>query len=111
MRGGGHSGDRRSEHRSRSSQNYRTNNFRRVRMNKFRVALLLAISMLLVAGLAFGQTTGSIVGTVAQAGTPLPGVTIEVRSANLQGVRTDVTDAQGRFHFTQLPPGDYTLTA
>jgi hypothetical protein len=82
-------------------------------MNKHRVALLLAISMLLLAGAAFAQTseTGAIVGTVAQAGTPLPGVTVEVRSPNLQGVRTDVTDAQGRFRFSLLPPGDYTLTA
>lgn len=82
-------------------------------MNKFRVALLLAISMLLVAGSALAQTatTGSIVGTVAQAGTPLPGVTMEVRSPNLQGVRTDVTDPKGQFRFTLLPPGMYTLTA
>jgi hypothetical protein len=82
-------------------------------MNKYRVALLLVISMLLVAGAAFAQTatTGAILGTVAQAGTPLPGVTVEVRSANLQGVRTEVTDATGRFRFNLLPPGDYTLTA
>ena len=82
-------------------------------MNKYRVALLLMISMLLVAGAALAQTaeTGSIQGTVAQAGTPLPGVTVEVRSPNLQGVRTEVTDGQGRFRFSLLPPGDYTMTA
>lgn len=83
-------------------------------MNKFRVALLLAMSMLLVAGLGFAQnsTTGAIAGTVAQAGTPLPGVTVELKSANMQGTRTDVTDAQGRFRFVNLPPaGDYTLSA
>jgi outer membrane receptor protein involved in Fe transport len=82
-------------------------------MNKFRVALLLVISMLLVAGVAIAQTStsGAIVGTVSQAGTNLPGVTVEVRSPAMQGVRTDVTDAAGRFRFSQLPPGDYTLTA
>ena len=82
-------------------------------MNKFRVALLLTISMLLVAGAALAQTstTGAILGTVAQAGTPLPGVTVEVKSAAMQGVRTEVTDARGAFRFTLLPPGDYTLTA
>src|SRR3954451_4217282 len=82
-------------------------------MNKFRVALLLVISMLLVAGAALAQTaeSGAINGTVAQAGTPLPGVTVEVRSPNLQGVRTEVTDATGKFRFNLLPPGDYTLTS
>src|SRR5437870_1766259 len=46
-----------------------------------------------------------------QAGAPLPGVTVEVRSPNMQGVRTEVTDAQGNFRFSQLPPGDYSMTA
>jgi hypothetical protein len=71
------------------------------------------MSMLLVAGALFAQsaTTGSIVGTVAQGGTPLPGVTVEVKSSALQGVRTEVTDAKGQFRFSLLPPGDYTLTS
>ena len=82
-------------------------------MNKSRVALLLMMSMFLVASAAFAQTseTGAIVGTVTQAGTPLPGVTVEVRSNALQGTRTEVTDAQGRFRFSLLPPGRYNLTA
>src|SRR5437764_9737205 len=81
-------------------------------MKQFRFALLLALSVLLAAGSAFAQTptTGAIVGTVAQAGTPLPGVTVEVKSAALQGVRNEVTDAKGQFRFSLLPPGDYTLT-
>jgi len=47
---------------------------------------------------------------VTQAGTPLPGVTVEVRSPALQGVRTEVTDSKGQFRFSLLPVGDYTLT-
>lgn len=80
--------------------------------NKFRVATLF-VSVLLFAFGAFAQTseTGAIVGTVAQAGTPLPGVTIEARSPNLQGTRTEVTDAQGHFRLSLLPPGDYTVTS
>ena len=72
-------------------------------MNKFRFALLLAMSVLLVAGSAFAQTatTGAIVGTVAQAGTPLPGVTLELKSPSLQGVRTEVTDAKGQFQYDE----------
>src|SRR6266576_1584475 len=81
-------------------------------VRKFQVALLLVLSLLLVTS-AFAQTseTGSITGTVKQAGAGLPGVTVEVRSPNLQGVRTEVTDAQGDFRFSLLPPGDYSLTA
>src|SRR5436190_17422521 len=81
-------------------------------MKQFRFPLLLALSVLLAAGSAFAQTptTGAIVGTVAQAGTPLPGVTVEVRSPALQGVRTEVTDSKGQFRFSLLPVGDYTLT-
>lgn len=79
---------------------------------KFRVAVLLA-SMLLVAFGAFAQTstTGAIAGTVVSGGSPLPGVTVEIRSPQLQGVRTAVTDAGGNFRFTNLTPGRYSLTA
>src|SRR5437588_776243 len=81
-------------------------------VRKFHVALLLLICSLLAIG-AFAQnaTTGAIEGTVKTGGTPLPGVTIEVRSPNLQGVRTQVTDAGGNFRFTLLPQGIYTVTA
>src|SRR4051794_20914172 len=80
--------------------------------NKFRVAMLFAMVLLVAVG-AYAQTTtsGAIAGTVKQGGTALPGVTVEVRSAALQGVRTAVTDASGSFRFTLLPPGSYTVTA
>ncbi len=58
-----------------------------------------------------GQTTGSIRGEVETGGTPLPGVTVEARSPNLQGARLSVTDENGRFNLTLLPPGSYTITA
>jgi len=74
--------------------------------NKFRVAMLFAMVLLVAVG-AFAQTndSGAIAGTVKQGGTALPGVTVEVRSNALQGVRTAVTDAGGNFRFTLLPPG------
>src|SRR5437763_360651 len=80
--------------------------------NKFRVAMLFAMVLLVAVG-AFAQTndSGAIAGTVKQGGTALPGVTVEVRSSALQGVRTAVTDAGGNFRFTLLPPGNYDLTA
>src|SRR3954453_8557748 len=81
-------------------------------LQKFRVAMLFAMVLLVAVG-AFAQTgePGAIAGTVRQAGTPLPGVTVEVRSSALQGVRSAVTDAGGNFRFTLLPPGLYTVTA
>src|SRR5216117_350561 len=81
-------------------------------VRKFQIAFLLVLSVLLAVG-AFAQTatTGAIEGKITQAGTPLPGVTVEIRSPNLQGVRSDVTDAQGNFRFTLLPPGNYSITA
>jgi hypothetical protein len=57
------------------------------------------------------QTTGSIRGVVQTGQTALPGVTVEAKSPNLQGSRTAVTDAEGRFILTSLPPGSYTITA
>ncbi len=81
-------------------------------LQKFRVATLLAMVLLVAVG-AYAQTgqTGAIEGTVKQAGTALPGVTVEVRSSALQGVRTGVTDGGGNFRFTLLPTGYYTVTA
>ena len=78
----------------------------------FRVALMLGLVLFVAVG-AFAQTstTGAITGTVAQGGTPLPGVTVELKSANMQGTRTEVTDAAGHFRFSLLPPGSYNLSA
>lgn len=68
---------------------------------------------LLVSGLAvgaFAQTTGAIEGTVTdEKGVALPGVTVEATSPNLQGVKTAVTDATGKFRLVLLPPGTYTV--
>jgi hypothetical protein len=80
-------------------------------MKKLAVAFSSALTLLLWAAGAAAQTTGSIRGTVETQGTPLPGVTVEARSPNLQGSRTSVTDTEGRFNLTLLPPGTYTVTA
>ncbi len=71
---------------------------------------VLLCAFLLVPGLAFAQTTGRLVGTIADAqGAVLPGVTVSVTSPNLQGVNTAVSDHTGQYRFPALPPGVYTV--
>jgi Carboxypeptidase regulatory-like domain/TonB dependent receptor-like, beta-barrel/TonB-dependent Receptor Plug Domain len=77
-------------------------------------AVRLLGSLLLLSFVALplrAQTTGLIRGVVDTGQTPLPGVAIEAKSPNLQGSRTAVTDAEGRFTLPSLPPGTYTITA
>jgi outer membrane receptor protein involved in Fe transport len=72
---------------------------------------LLAVFALL-APVAFAQTTGRIDGrVVGENGDPLPGVTVQISSAALQGDRIAVTDAGGNFRFLALPVGNYNLRA
>ncbi|MDH3745376.1 MAG: TonB-dependent receptor [Acidobacteriota bacterium] len=70
------------------------------------------LATLLLAPTAFAQSTrGDIQGAVVDdAGGPLPGVTVEVRSSVLQGKRIELTDARGGFRFLALPPGSFKVT-
>ncbi len=79
--------------------------------HRCRVVLILFLAAF-AAGSAFAQTTGDLDGTVAdQNGGPLPGASVELRSPSLQGARTAVTDAAGRYRFPALAPGVYAVTA
>ncbi|MEX0878380.1 MAG: carboxypeptidase-like regulatory domain-containing protein [Thermoanaerobaculia bacterium] len=78
-------------------------------MIKSAVRLLTVLSLFLVTLPLWAQTTGSIRGVVETGQTALPGVTVEAKSANLQGSRTSVTDAEGRFNLPSLPPGVYAI--
>jgi hypothetical protein len=61
---------------------------------------------------ALSQTTGAIQGTVTDtSGGVLPGVTVEARSASLQGVRSATTGGDGGYRFPALPPGTYIVKA
>jgi hypothetical protein len=75
-------------------------------------SLLFVVLLLCLAGVASAQTTGSIVGRVLDtSGSALPGVTVEATSPALQGTRTVVTESDGSFRFSLLPPGLYTVGA
>ncbi|MFN8058016.1 MAG: TonB-dependent receptor [Vicinamibacterales bacterium] len=78
---------------------------------------VLCVALLLLLGIApraFAQATtagtGAINGTVTDdTKAVIPGVTVTVTSPSLMGVRTAVTDEQGQYRFTAVPPGDYTV--
>ena len=83
---------------------------------KNRWLIAAAALVLAVAGFAGfpaqAQQTGSIEGAVVDSNSAaLPGVSVEIKSPALQGTRTSVTDANGRFKFPILPPGAYTVTS
>src|ERR1700731_413710 len=71
------------------------------------LVLLLTLSALPLTA----QVTGSINGRVVDtSGGAIPGVTVETKSAALQGTRDTVTDSEGRYRFSLLPPGNYTVS-
>lgn len=71
---------------------------------------VLPLFFLLLSVGAFAQTTGGLIGRVTDSsGAALPGVTVEVRSPALMGVRADVTDNDGNYRFSILPPGAYEV--
>ncbi len=74
------------------------------------VTLSFAAIVACAAGAA-AQTTGGIVGRVAdEEGGVLPGVAVEAKSPALQGLRTATSEADGSYRLTLLPPGEYTIT-
>jgi hypothetical protein len=75
--------------------------------------LILGLLLLTAAGVfAQGTQTATLQGVVTSPdGTPLPGVTVSVKSPVLMGERSAVSDANGTYFLRALPPGDYTITA
>ncbi|MGE3274001.1 MAG: carboxypeptidase-like regulatory domain-containing protein, partial [Vicinamibacterales bacterium] len=69
------------------------------------------VAMLLAAGPAAAQQTGTISGVVRDAqGGVLPGVTVTLNGdALIGGPRVAVTGGAGAYSFTALPPGDYNV--
>jgi hypothetical protein len=70
--------------------------------------------MLLAATLLSGQTltTGDVTGVIADStGAVVPSVDVTLKNEATNDLRTQVTNAEGRYRFSLLPPGEYTLSA
>jgi hypothetical protein len=74
--------------------------------------LLLVLLVVCIPGAALGQrtTTGTIIGKVVDSsGAVLPGVTITLKSPEALGQFTGLTDGQGLYRVTNLPPATYDI--
>lgn len=55
----------------------------------------------------YGNIEGHVTDVI---GDVLPGVIVEAASEALEGARTTVTNAEGRYRLVELPPGGYEVT-
>src|SRR4029078_2009292 len=77
-----------------------------------RYAALCLLALLLGTAPAGAQTGGTPLGTVLDdQGLALPGATVTFTNVDTGWTRTDVTDAQGRYRASALPPGVYSVKA
>lgn len=78
----------------------------------------IVIALAICLGAGFGRATwaqavtATLLGTVSDStGAVLPGVSVTVTNVGTALQQSLVTDAEGRYHATQLPPGAYRVTA
>jgi hypothetical protein len=93
-------------------------------MRSFRLTgAALALALLLPAATSFlaiiavptrcsaQETTGAVQGTVKDpSGAVVPHAKVTVSTPTLVGTKTVTTDSKGYYHFSNLPPGAYTIT-
>ena len=75
---------------------------------------IVALAWLAMPVLAFGQATGTgtVTGRIVDtSGGVLPGVTVTLKSPEALGQYTAVTDAQGLYRVSNLPPATYEARA
>lgn len=76
---------------------------------RFRLCLLICLA---IAAPAFGQSTGTILGTVRDAsGGVVPGATVTIVEVDTNASRSVITDAQGSYIVPNLDIGTYRVTA
>src|SRR5262249_39351758 len=72
---------------------------------------IVLVAMFFISANVFAQSrTTSVLAGQVEDEEPLPGATVEISSdALIVGTRVATTDEQGRFRFSELPPGKYRL--
>jgi hypothetical protein len=76
------------------------------------VIVYLFVVFLLTCASFAQETTGGLQGTVKDpSGAVVAKAVVELKGAALVGSKAQETDASGYYHFINLPPGTYTLTA
>ena len=77
-----------------------------------RIALIIAVFSMLVAAAEAQVVPGRMIGVVRdESGAVLPGASVTLTSTALPGGPvTVVTNVQGEYRFTNLPPGTYALS-
>jgi hypothetical protein len=78
----------------------------------FAFCLILTLNFTPLSSAQTQITAGVIQGTTLdQSGALMPGVSVEAKNLDTNFLKTQTTDASGRFVFLLLPPGHYTVTA
>jgi len=83
-------------------------------LGRIRTAIASVAIMLSAVPFALAQTltTGEVTGVISDStGAVVPSVEVTLKNDATNDVRTQVTGAEGRYRFSLLPPGDYTMSA
>ena len=74
------------------------------------LGMVMAMLSFAAPAMAQGQQSGTLSGrTSSSDNLGLPGATVTVSSAALQGIRSTITDVNGVYTFPGLPPGEYVV--
>jgi len=83
-----------------------------MQQKRARYAVLVFALLFFTLNLFAQETTGGLQGTLTdQSGAVVPGADVNLIGSTLVGTKTLKTDAKGYYHFANLPPGNYNLTA
>jgi trimeric autotransporter adhesin len=76
-----------------------------------RVAGIFAMAMMLAVGATAQTFTGGVRGAVRDANGVIPGVTVQLVNEGTGQTREAVTNEQGEYNFSAVPPSNYTVKA
>src|SRR5580698_11060122 len=78
----------------------------------FLVLLSILLFVMPFPGVSQTITTGDVTGTVTDStGAVVPGATVTIRDLATNEVRDSITNGEGRYRFTFLKPGRYSVSA